>query len=264
MMKSVEILSNTDRTSWSRILMAARFYLAPVRWQLWAFPLLSLVCFLLITRVNAGTNPALYSLVASPLSLCVCFAPLAFGVRKGREVDAMLPVAGVEKCIVILLYCLVVVPLLVYVPVEVASYIKYGATYNSVAMASLPTEATDYVASLGFPLIMAVGIIGSAAYILTCLWGVFHARSRRVLGGFLAVVIYYVGFMLISVIVGIVAGVSAAMSEPDLAEINKEVLKERVLTEVMPLYMKSLLAVCSIYAIFALTMCCRAISRRQL
>lgn len=238
-MKSAEILSKTDRTCWSRILMVARFYLAPARWQLWAFPLLSLSVFALINSFDYTDHPRAYSLAVSPLTLAMTFAPMVLGYRKGREVGAMLPALDFEKCVAILGYFLVVVPLLLFGPIEILSLIVHGSSYQ-------------------------LGLISSACIISTSLWGVLRARRSPMLWSFLAVVILYFAVVFIAMFVGFGLGVYAAFSHPEIAETETEALKNAVVSQTITSFSTVMLILSAIYFIFAVAMCCRAIHRSQL
>lgn len=264
-MKSVDILSKTDRTSWSRIVMASRFYLAPAKWQLWAYPLLSLFVFACVKWIGASAYLTMCALLSSLLSLAITFAPLAFGARHGREVEAMLPVLGWEKCTVILGYCLIAVPLMIYAPYELCSFIFDGGSSYSVAMRNLPGNMPDYKAMFSTPVLWIIGLTTSGCFITTCLTGVFRARRKRVMWGFLAVLIFYFAFVITFFIIGFVIGVHAAWSEPDVADtIDSQQQGLEFAMKIMPGIMRAYAIMCGIYFIFALTMCCRAIARRRL
>lgn len=251
--------------------MAARFYLAPARWQLWAYPLLSLIVFACIKWLGAGAYPTLCALLSSLLSLAITFAPLAFGVRHGREVEAMLPVLGWEKCTLILGYSLIAVPLMIYAPYELCSYIFDGGSSYAVAMRNLPGNIPDYKAMFSMPLLWIISLTTSGAFIVTCLTGVFRARRKRIMWGFLSVVIFYFAWIFTFFIIGVGIGVHTAMNEPEVVETIKSHQQDMEFEQgmefamkIMPVLIRTYAIMCGIYFIFALTMCCRAIARRRL
>ncbi len=262
-MKSAEVLSKTDRTSWSRIAMVWRFYSPCIGWQLWSFPLLSVVIAALCLLIDPEKYWMIRGMLAFVLSLALVFSSLSFSSSRGREVEAMLPALGVEKCVVILTWSVVVVPLLLHLPAEAMYYIVHGMSCESYPLSHLPDRLGLNIAEEILPYCMAAGLSCTLAMVLSCLWGVFGARRHRAAMGVVSVVICYAAFMLVACIasfgIGVYWGMQAGLAggpvhDPSFDEIF--VLVMRVLTYVM-------VPVCIVYVIFACAKCCRAIARHQ-
>lgn len=268
-MKSVEILSKTDRTSWSRIVMVWRFYSPCIGWQLWLFPLLSVVIGALCLLIDPGKHLIIRGMLASVLSLALIFSALAFSSPRGREVEAMLPALGAEKCIVILTWTVVVVPLLLHLPAEAMCYIVHGMSCESYTLSYLSNQfgAADQsvfdIAVSAFPQCMAIGYISTLAMVLSCLWGVFGARRHPAVWGVLSAAICYVAVIFLvfaaSLAFGVYWGIQAGLtgaSVHDFSPVEFSVMVVNTLTCIM-------VPVCIIYAIFACVKCCRAIACHQ-
>lgn len=266
-MKSADVLSKTDRTSWSRIAMVWRFYSPCIGWQLWSFPLLSVVIGALCLLIDPEKYWIIRGMLASVLSLALVFSSLAFSSPRGREVEAMLPALGAEKCVVILTWSVVVVPLLLHLPAEAMYYIVHGMSCESYTLSHIPDRfaLTLSIAAVGIivPYCMVIGLFSTLAMVMSCLWGVFGARRHRAAWGVLSTIICYAAIMLVACIAsvgfGVYLGVQAGIAGepfPDISPVELSVMVIRTLTYVM-------VTVCVVYAIFACVKCCRAIARHQ-
>lgn len=243
--------------------MIWRYYSPVIKWQLWAYPSMSVLIFLLCLIATPAKSLFAFGLLNTVLSLAMVLAPLAFGAMRGREVEAMLPAVGIERRIVVIGWCLIVVPLLIEVPFETLNYLVHGDNNLMYTLKSVP-EAFGYIHGHVTMLLTLSGCM-YVDMILSCVWGVFGAKQHRIQWGVLGVVFCYIGFaffvMLVSAVAGFIEGYQAAMQ--GLPESSINMVAEHVAQQIMHLMSRMMIPVCIIYAIFALVKSCRAISRHQ-
>lgn len=252
-----ETLSHTDRTSWRRVAMVGRYFMPTIRRKLIAYPLVAVLLFYLAHWLGLGQGDELDVLVLGCASYLVAFGPLVFAKHRGAEFFATLPALGLEKCIWVLGYTFIITPLIVFLPIDLLCFIYYDEmNYQALSLKALSGEMTMGMMSDGnlwrLGLVGLVSVVGEAA---TCLWAVWASRTSRTLHGLVATVAVMMG----SGIIGAIAGVITALSSDHLGQdpIN-------IAGEVMTNTLTWAVPVGTIYAIFALWMACRAITRRQI
>lgn len=102
--------------SLSRMVMTARYYSAPMRRQLLIYAALTVMLFFLSLFVFCYVNVSsaiLSGIVAIILPFMFYLSPVALANADSPVLAAMLPARGIEKFLVILGYCLVVVPVVI-------------------------------------------------------------------------------------------------------------------------------------------------------
>lgn len=243
--------------------MVFRFYYPYLRTQLWMLPLLSVCVFLATLVFNPADYVILYGMCMSLLSFALALSPLAFGAQRGREAEAMLPALGIEKCIVVLGWAIVAVPVLIQGPVQLLSMIVHGTDCLTYTVNNLSAEARAIVSGQ-IDNVVILSTLSSLGIILSCLWGVFGSSRNRILWGVLAVLFFYCGVMFLSMIMsfslGIYTGFNAAVEGVTIGE--HEIMT--IAAKTIDWLFKAFIPVCGIYIIFALVKCCRAIARHQL
>lgn len=93
--------------------MVARYYLPRIKWQLIAYPLVSLLLTAFMMWTAAIEFAALGLMVEWILILLIVFAPLSLARYNARETDITLPASWQTKAAFLLLYTVVAVPLMV-------------------------------------------------------------------------------------------------------------------------------------------------------
>ncbi len=251
-MKSAEILSNTDRTSWSRIAMVWRFYLPYTRRKLIAFAAIAILfeifilfCVKYITDEASGT---VIEMLSTLLTVLIGCSALVFAKPKGRELQAMLPALGLEKCIVMIGYVTIIIPLIVLIPSTV-SYLFLGSNHPelNVITALLGSGELNMISIFAFSILFLEGMA------LSCLWGVVGTHGKYAMrNGLLAVAGFYFGTMVCTAVISFCTGFCAAMTGLDVNFANETQFLFRIMT-----------VICGIYVIFALMKCCHAIKCGQ-
>ncbi len=248
-MKQTRTLSNTDRTTWSRIAMVWKFYLPYTRRKLYAFAAISTlieVCILLAAdNMPKETVNTLVKMASTLLTVLIGCSALVFAKPKGRELQAMLPALGTEKCIVIVGYVTIIIPLIAVAP-TVISYVILGDSHPSVL--TLNENATmdniHFVPAFVFSLLLLEGMA------LTCLWGVIACRGRAAMrNGLLAAGGVYLASMMLTALTSFCIGFYAAVTGKDI--------------QISDTLFQFLSIICAFYVIFALIKSCRAIKRGQ-
>lgn len=174
-MKSAEILSKTDRTSWSRIMMVAGYFWPRLRLLFWLLPVVSAVVTLAVTYIPGPAKMLCMSL----LGLLIVLAPVRLTKRPDGEFTFTLPALGMEKCIVLFLVFFIAVPLLIIVPAQIVCMIVSGGD-GVVAryLLGVPSSMS--------PATVVISWLGIAASVGACLWAVMKARRNRTLLGVVA------------------------------------------------------------------------------
>lgn len=93
--------------------MVARYYYPRLKWQLIAYPLISVLCTAFMVWMAAEEIPFLGLIAEWILVLMIIFAPLAFARYNSRQLDIALPAPWQLKAAFLLLYTVVIVPLMV-------------------------------------------------------------------------------------------------------------------------------------------------------
>lgn len=245
-MKSAEILADTDRTSWSRICMVARYYWPRYKWPMLLYPAAALIIVAVALSLAAITDrPKVAIMIIGLANYLVIFNPLILTRRRDAEITATLPALGLEKCVVLLVMTFVVMPLML-VPIEAAYHIVNGELYLPSAMLS--------ELHLDSPLYVASNVLSTLCMTATCLWAVTASRTHRTLKGiaFPFALSIAVGFA--AAICGFVTAITSA-GTPTPDDMARQVL-DTVYTIGIP--------VMAVYLLVALTMTCRTITRRQM
>lgn len=228
--------------------MVWRFYLPFTRKKMIVFSLLAIIleAITLITykMLPSAESKDIILMLAVMYITVIAFSGLVFAKPKGRELQALLPACGLEKCIVIVGYVAVVVPVILSIP-SLISLLIMGKEYPGVITAK---SFIDVPFSASLTLYSCLFIIAMA---LTCLWAVFASKPKNaVRNALIAVGSFYVGFtVILSFIIGFISGFMEAQNGQS----------EDYLVKIYPI----LAIICGIYVIFALIKCCRAIKRGQ-
>lgn len=249
-MKSTEILSNTDRTSWSRVAMVWKFYLPYTRKKLIGFAAIAIVSevfILLAAKYQVGEGGGtIIKMLSTMLTVLIGCSALVFAKPKGRELQAMLPALGMEKCIVMIGYVTVIIPLIVFLP----SLLVYCFLGNNDPAVLIANSLLGNDISIS---VMAYSILFLESIALSCLWGVISTHSRQAMrNGLFAAGGFYLATMLLTGLISFCVGFYNAFNgnEIDFAD------QSNTLFTVLAIF-------CGIYVIFALIKCCHAIKRGQ-
>lgn len=254
-----EILANTDRTSWTRIAMTARYYMPRVSWQFWAFPLVSLLNFAVTRMTLESDHRWVYVQLCSMLmTLLIVWAPLSLTSRGSDKADVALPALGIEKSIVLLGYFLIIVPTLMLLPEKLLCMVA-GDPREFIAFLHYEFPyVTDMDGLTLSTVVMSMTMIGSCA--VSCLWSVVSGR-KAAWSVFVPILVLCAEIMLTGLIfgsIGFYEGYQAAVSG-NASELNTYGLLGTVTVPAI----STIGVITGIYLIFALVKCCKTIGRRQ-
>lgn len=197
-MKSAELLSRTDATSWSRIAMVAAYFWPRLKTYCIFVPLLSAAVTWAVMYVP---EPAYKQMMMLLLSLMIIFAPIKLAKRPDGDFTYTLPALGWEKCTVIFGFILVVIPLLVIATSEIVALLVIDGNESAVISAmgvSPDTGATMAIA--GWTMVYAA--------VAACLWAVMSTGRSRAVNGVIAALVVLFG---LTAIVGFIAGFLMAL-----------------------------------------------------
>ena len=193
--------------SFRRMGMVARYYGGRLRWQVMFYPLISLVVFALVMVIRNFGGVVLGNSIAGILQYFVIFGSIAFVTRRDFAMSTTLPASGMEKGLFMILYSMIVLPVLAYGPVEIASQIVYG---QSVVFGSLSSTPELSVLENHFGILASFSLISLAVNVATCLWVVAAARRKVVLKAILFPI-----FM--NIVIGLVIGLITAIKAMEVA-----------------------------------------------
>lgn len=195
-------LQADDRFSWSRVAMIFRYYYPQLRIQFIVYPLISLIAGIATILSDYHTLIILFAgLLGTIQSFMFCWSPCAL-TRSPRDLEVGLPALESEKATFILLYFLVGIPLLTYLPQWILLWI-FGNPL--MVMSSNMFGAGEL--SVNFLTIFS-SLVESYVPLVTCLFVVLVARKSRVLKGVLWSVVSLVMIGMCSAVFGIVYAVN--------------------------------------------------------
>lgn len=256
-MKSSDILAKTDRTSWSRIAMVARFYMPFIGKKLIIFPAFSLLCGILLIFAKEYLTPIqfefYFSFCGLMITILACLGAMPLGKVEGVEVETMLPALNCEKLIFYFLYTFLVMPLLVILPFDIIANLCLGAEFD---MDFFAQTFFDGAEPSNWPLIKLTGYLGLYCMAASCLWGILAHRNQRSLWGLIYCVVFYLGSMFISALMGFFIGFHAALTG-NMPVVDNAIYASNTIYN-------TICALWGLYLLFALWKCVRSVTRRQL
>ncbi len=123
-------VNTSDRFSFKRAQMVARYYFPTFRTQLWLYPLVGFIFGLLYhVQDYFSLLGVFYMLLSLTVGFMIYWAPIVM-TSKQRTTDILLPAKWSEKALVLLVYFYVVVPIIVnlstYLGAGIVSLIRFG------------------------------------------------------------------------------------------------------------------------------------------
>lgn len=195
----------TDRFSWKRVAMVGRYYYPALRMQIILYPLISLAIGIATYTTRLWSLSALieafYGILAVALSFMYYWAPTVFSRSNGRAIEVMLPARSSEKAAFILLYTIVGISALVWLP-QLLCYIAFTlisgdssifAAYDMVPL----TTGKRIVAHM-------LSALQALVPLCTCLLAVFAYKKSRVAMGILWSIVSLIGMALVAMIYTII------------------------------------------------------------
>lgn len=248
-MISSETLSNTDRTSWRRVVMVGQYFWPVLKKKVIIIPIVSLLIFIAADFIglNECNRPAV--MLINMLTYLIILSPVFFAKRPSDEVFCSLPANGLEKCIFVFGYSYVIVPLLVFLPGDI--YFLFSSTALSPRMLVNDTFA-EVLGKGEIISLTAASILTALTCVAAGLWAVFASNKHKTVNCVLTIIAIF----FINASIGFVLGVIVAIcgAEQQIAE---------DLPQLMHLVIPYITAFWSISFVFATLMAARAICNKQ-
>lgn len=248
-----------NRFSFARLKQVAAFYYPALRLQIFLYPAISAAVGVLTYFMLQSALMAIFGgLMSFALSLMLYLAPLAFTRRSNRALEVMLPATWQEKATFIILYSIVVVPLLVYLP----KYI-FAKAIQMILGSSALTQLTDSLTdAMSFNLLSEVQ---DFVPLVTCLFVVMKCRNNRaVLGGIFSIT-SLVALGIMGLVIGFIAAFSTGINfgMENAGAVNEAMIAGQI-TSVMGPVLTAMGIICIVYVIAMLWLTARSIKRIQI
>ncbi len=259
-------MTQSRKLSFRRMMMVVRFYMPSFRLALILYPAVSLTIGILTTLLNQWELGIFFSgLLSLILSVMLYFFPLFYCRNASPVVRTMLPATAAEKMTVLAVACLIINPILVYLPNMAASQIL-GLYCEPSEFLKLADSLNTY--SLSFKSLATV--TNAFPPLVTCMF-IVATRIRNTIG-------MAIGMTILTIVVySVIAGISGAVmaihgtlndiaSNPDFARVASDPANPEfpgmVLRNLMPLlYTLAAVAVC--YTVLMLTLAYRKMKSLQ-
>lgn len=259
-------MTQSRKFSFQRMMMVVRFYMPSFRLAFILYPAVSLTIGILTTLLNQWEIGIIFSgLLSLILSVMLYFFPLFYCRNASPVVRTMLPATAAEKMTVLAVACLIINPILVYLPNMAASQI--------LGLYCEPSEFLKLAGSLNtysFSSKSLATVVNAFPPLVTCMF-IVATRIRNTIG-------MAIGMTILTIVVySVIAGISGAVmaihgtlndiaSNPDFARVasdpdNPE-FPGMVLRNLMPL-LYTLAAVAVSYTVLMLTLAYRKMKSLQ-
>lgn len=248
----------------SRAISYAKLFNPYIGWQMALYPLVSIAeasaCIMLGFSV---WGVMLSSLLGIVFSLMVYFGPMVFAIGSNQILETLVPARWDEKALVVVLFSLVVLPLLVFVPSKLVFLIaNYFINDNS---ANFYMELYSTKMSCTY---IVWSYIQSIVPTVACMLAVVSYTHHRMLLGAVWAVVSMLAEMLLGLIVGVyIAFCVAPGSEYESVKSAKGMIQSDILLTLMNdinpvLWIAIVLGV--VYFGVMVWLTCRKIKNRQI
>lgn len=203
-MTSTEIISSEiDRFSWARVWDFGNIFGHSLKRQLLVYGLLSLLSAIFcLLPLSAATQMGLYSMFGSGLGFAYYLSPLVLSKwGDTRMVMNMTPALPIEKFLFFMIYFLVILPIVVFLPTLIAQYfyLKIPAV-QTVQMLKVLKLSFEYEYNT------ISKFVEGGAIVLSCFYVVLNCNGNRTLKGVLVVLGILFGLGIVGAICGFVMG----------------------------------------------------------
>ncbi len=234
----------SDNFSWRRVGMVGQFYFPRLKWQLIAYPIAA-ICLTLLTSVLIKIELPAVAIApfSSIISYMVSLGPLFFTAMAAREVETSLPATNGEKTVFMILYSLIIIPLLVWIPQWLIQLLMFGsiAPISEILQHTMPSNSDIAIPQISQLATKSIptNILSSFAVILVCLCTVVTLKRNRIILSIVFCIVYQIVITIVtSIYIGakiVNAGIfqkiaSGKTTSPDA--VTEEITK--FMTTVMP------------------------------
>lgn len=217
-----------DKFSWKRVSMVSSYYSTRLRWQVMFYPLVSLFVFMLSMIAEMVGGVIVAQSLTGLLQYLVIFGPLVFAFRRKGDMDYFIPVSGTEKATFLAIYCLIVLPILVLAPCEIANQLVYERSIFTADLSAVPQLKTMVLNNTAMAACSILQMLTGASI---CMWVVSAVRRKVVLKSILFTLITFMVLGLVSGIfmtVAILKGNGVGPQLHRMPVINYEVVGQSI------------------------------------
>ena len=192
----MENLQQADRFSWQRVWLVARYYYPALRNQIILYPILSLAIALIgvYGDLDSGWTIMLSGLSSFLLWLLYVWSAGVFTFHSSLPIEVSLPARDSEKATFIVLYLLVGVSVLTFVPGWIVNLLNPQANESEIARAFY---------ALNPRMFWKTAMVGVAAVLIpmtTCMFAVFQSTRSRLIKGITWSIVASIGMLIFMII----------------------------------------------------------------
>lgn len=256
-MTNEAVISN--KFSWHRAGMIARFYYPSLRLPLMIYPAVSLVLGLFAYWLSKTEMGFLFSgLLSMVMSLMFYFFPLFFTRPSSPVVESMLPATAGERLMVFVVACLVINPIATFLP-------YYIIHWTMIKVPDMFKEVYDLSAEF-FSKSYFMNALQSLPPLVTCMFIVFTRWKNRISASIGFTILTLVALGMIGGIFGIIIALTEIipMSESDPSSYEAGVEFGRIMaSKILPMVI-AMGSLCLAYTVLMVWLMYRKIRRQQL
>lgn len=195
---------STDRFSWHRVGMIARYYSQPLRRALILFPIISLVVGLASFFTYYYDLPSFIAgTLGTLLSFLYYWSPIIFNRVESSQITMSLPCRWSERATVVMLFAILGLPLLILGPSSLLTHIGQNLYPDSIEIGF--SEFSAELGDFDSPLYQAlISILMGLLPFSVALYAVLRSRKSRTLK---AILLSTAALISETIILGIVMGI---------------------------------------------------------
>lgn len=185
--------------------MVVDYYRRPMLRQVLIY-VIAVVALYLLSVIPQTTllSVMLQNISTFVMSLLLCFGPLVFADENSRQLTVLLPARASEKFTVILLWCFVAVPFIIWATWTVM-WCATLWTDVAVSFGELYGVMDNHTLEILYPWLCAIRVVQDSITVLIVLWVALAARRGVTSKAVLAAFGTMVGFGIIGMIIGFVS-----------------------------------------------------------
>ncbi|MDE7411837.1 MAG: hypothetical protein K2M94_07345 [Paramuribaculum sp.] len=250
-------ISATDKFSWNRVMVLARYYYPNLRTQLIIYPLVSLLSGIILYFTTKSIAWGFLSGALSlALSIMLYLGPIVFARKQTRPIETLIPARSSEKATFILGYSLVFIPIMVYLP----QFLMFTLMYHLFPISSDFAELikTSFEFNKGF---YGLSYVQGLVPTITCLFVVYAKRNNRLV---MACVWAMVAMIAQTIVSGILGAIIAIRQFHNIANPSEspEAFTTDFMYHLMP-YLVTFFIICAVYVIIMAVFTVRNICKKQ-
>lgn len=254
----INTIQVSNKFSWKRAWAISSLYEPAIKWQMIIYALVSLLTGAITFALNASIFGFLsMGLFGTVTGFMIYFGPIVFARKSNLVIETTLPATNAEKCVFYILYSVLVLPALIYIPYYSILFIGnaiYPVADNFKEILSLMSDGTIKTYGLN--------LLSGMLPITVCLYTLMASEKNRIVKAILWTIGVNVALALIGAIYGIVMAVSHSFPDPE------DVTSTYQMGTQLGSTLKDLIIINSLVsgtiAAIMIWLTCRKISKRQL